>query len=156
MHRVATTAVLATAASVLAAATTFVLINPDFSRRLAAHAVALTIGATSDRNVATGPCRRLVGVWKTLGFELVIRPDDTAYDPGADAVGTMTCVGQTVRIHWSSGENERFTVSPDDDRLTQSGAALGVQYGRASRDIPPDRYGPPAAAPLKGLDLSGL
>jgi hypothetical protein len=129
--------------------------------QLAASLAATKSDATSDVGAAPAQCRRLVGVWTTLGFELVIRPDGTAYDPGYGATGTMTCVGQTVTVRWrrGQGEVERFTASADDDRLTQSGAFLGVQYARASKDIPPDRYGPPAppaSEPLKPLDLSGL
>jgi len=159
MHRVATAAVVGTAASMLAAASTFLLVRLDhfpnvFGAQFAAPGTTRAAGATA--RVAAGQCRRLVGVWTTLGFELTIRPDDTAYDPGDSAIGIMTCVGQSARIHWLGGEEERFAISPNDDRLTQSGAVLGVQYDRASRDIPPDLYGPPAPAPFKALDLSGL
>ena len=96
-----------------------------------------------------------------MGFQLVIRPDDTIYDPGTGATGTLTCFGQTVKAHWRRDidADERYTVSAADDRLTQSGALIGVQYTRAARDIPPDLYGPPsspAAKPAGALDLSGL
>ena len=167
MNRLTTAAVLAAAASMLAVTSAFIVTN--FGYLSAKSVVQLAVSIAEMKfdakprvgGAPAGQCRRLVGVWTTLGFELVIRPDDTAYDPGYGATGTITCVGQTAKVHWlrGNGEDERFTVSADDDRLTQSGVFLGVQYARASKDIPPDHYGPPAspaAVPAKPLDLSGL
>ena len=167
MNRLTTAAVLVAATSMLAVTSAFIVTNFDYLS--AKRVVQLAVSTAETKfgvkprvgGAPAGQCRRLVGVWTTLGFELVIRPDDTAYDPGYGATGTIACVGQTAKVHWlrGNGEDERFTVSADDDRLTQSGVFLGVQYARASKDIPPDRYGPPASpasAPAKPLDLSGL
>ena len=167
MNRLTTAAVLATATSMLAGTSAFILTNSGYLSaktimQLAVSAAATFDDAKSGAGGASAQCRRLVGVWTTLGFELVIRPDDTAYDPGYGAIGTMTCVGQTVKVRWRRGggeEEERFAASADNDRLTQAGVLLGVQYTRASKDIPPDHYGPPASpapATAKPLDLSGL
>jgi len=162
MNRLTTTAVVV-AASMLAV--TSALLVAHFGYPNAKRVVDLAISTVAMNGQPggepTGQCRRLVGVWKTLGFELVIRPDDTAFDPGDGTIGTLTCVGQSVKVRWrrDGGETERFAVSADDDRLTQSGVVLGVQYARASKDIPPGRYGPPvsaASAAAKPLDVSGL
>jgi len=163
MNRLTTAAALAAATSMLAV--TSALLVARFGYPSAQRVVDLAISTVAMNGEAggapAGQCRRLVGVWTTLGFELVIRPDDTAYDPGSGAIGALTCVGQSVKVRWrrGDGEEERFAVSADDDRLTQSGVFLGVQYARASKDIPPDRYGPPASAAsatAKPLDVSGL
>ena len=165
MNRLTTAAVLVAATSTLAVASALIAteLGDSSAKRLVQLGQSI-IAIARDANREIGPppsrCRRLVGVWTTLGFQLVIRPDDTIYDPGSGATGTLTCFGQTVKAHWrrDNDVDERFTVSAADDRLTQSGALLGVQYVRAAKTIPPDLYGPPTslAKPTEPVDLSGL
>ena len=166
MNRLTTAAVLVAATS--AFALTSALLATKVGGFSATRVVQLgqsIVAIARDASHEVGPppswCQRLVGVWTTLGFQLVIRPDDTIYDPGSGATGTLICFGQSVKAHWrrDNDQDERFTVSAADDRLTQSGAFLGVQYTRTARDIPPDLYGPPGrpvAKPGEPLDLSGL
>jgi len=162
MNRLTTAAVIVAATSTLAGASALIatkVVDLGAKRvvEFGQSVVAIARDAYPGAGQPQSRCGRLVGVWTTLGFQLVIRPDDTIFDPGTGATGTLTCYGQTVKAHWrrGDGEDERYTVSAADDRLTQSGALLGVQYTRASKTIPPELYGT-TTLPPEPVDLSGL
>ena len=115
----------------------------------AAPAGATTAAAKPGKPGKPGSCARLTGVWSSFDDSLVIRPDGTAYSPdvgdcGEAATGTVTCVGQSVVIHWrlGDGRDEPFTVSEDGNQLQEAGGS----YARASTEIPLGQEGPPLSA----------
>jgi len=163
MNRLTMAAVVAAATSAFALTSALLAtkVGGISATRLIQFGQSIIATARSPEISPPSPCRRLVGVWTTLGFQLVIRPDATIYDPGSGATGMLTCSGQSVKAHWrrDNDQDERYTVSAADDRLTQSGALIGVQYTRAATTIPPELYGPPTsppAKPVEPVDLSGL